>query len=262
MGIPTVPTLKMSSAKKYLRSSPSPREPTGTAVYLDGALVKNTSLRLSTSALQGRLVLGTSPVDNDNWTGRLLGLAIYNQALLPAQVLRHYQSWTQKGRPAIEDGDHNRAVYLFTERTGRIAHDSGSAGINLTIPEEYVILDEKFLEPFWQEFSLRWSYWKSAFINVVGFIPLGFFFCAYLTAAGKTGRPGLVTIVVGTTVSLTIEVLQSYLPTRDSGTTDLITNTMGTVLGVILFRWRPGIVNKVLDRIPFERILPTWAAGK
>ena len=229
-----------------------------TAIYLNGALAKTSQhFPLSCGDFSGRLVVGTSPVVNDSWSGRLRGLAIYDRELTAAEVSRHYETWTAKGQPELAGDERAVALYLLDEHAGTVVHNQVRPGIDLYIPGDYEILDEKFLEPFWQEFSLSRGYWKNVLINIVGFIPLGFCFCAYFSSARQSKKAVLATTLLGTAVSLTIEVLQAYLPTRDSGTTDLITNTLGTFLGAMLYGWGPAraLFTRVLDGVSSALVL-------
>ncbi len=225
-----------------------------TAIYIDGVLVRTSrDFRLSSTDFTGRLVVGTSPVENDSWSGQLQGLAIYGRELTAAQVLRHYQTWTKKGQPEVAENERVVGLYLFDEHAGTVVHNRVSSGIDLYIPKNYQIVDEIFLEPFWREFNTSWGYWKNVLINIGGFIPLGFFFCAYFSSARGIKRAALATIALGAAVSLTIEVLQAYLPTRDSGMTDIITNTLGTSLGAMLYGWGPAraLFTRVLNGVCF-----------
>jgi len=209
----------------------------GLAIYTDGVLVRRVPrFRLPPNQLTGRMVLGDSAGQSDSWRGRLLGVAVYDRELTPPQLWKHYQTWTQAGRPEIQENEGNLALYLFDEHAGNMVHDHGISGVDLSIPENYVVLNQIFLEPFWTEFNMSGSYWRAVLKNIVGFIPLGFCFCARLAMARHVKRPALTAVLLGALVSVTIEVLQAYLPTRDSGMTDIITNTLGTWVGAIWSR--------------------------
>jgi VanZ family protein len=208
------------------------------AMYVDGNLARSfPGIRVGKQCA-GQLVLGTSPIGKSGWPGQLKGLALYQQELAPTEVFRHYQSWTTQGRPELSGNERAIGVYLFHERTGNVVHNDVRSGIDLYIPKRFTLLHQLFLEPFWKEFRPSPSYWKDILVNIVGFIPLGFFFCAYWSSVRPIKHARWTTVVLGFAVSLTIEVLQSRLPTRDSGTTDLITNTFGTFLGVRLYAWK------------------------
>jgi VanZ like family/Concanavalin A-like lectin/glucanases superfamily len=210
----------------------------GTRVYVDGRLAGTVPrFWISSRDCSGRLVLGTSPVVNKSWAGQLRELAIYDRELGAGEASRHYGEWIATGRFDVQSDRRTVALYLFDEHGGRLVHDSSGAKNDLSIPERYLIVDEKFLEPTWSEFHNDWGYWKNVLINIGGFIPLGFVFYARLTMARRVALPALIAVALGACVSVTIEVLQAYLPSRDSGTTDIITNTLGTILGVALCRW-------------------------
>ena len=209
--------------------------PQGTTVYLDGFAVKTSpSFRLAGKDLSGQLILGSSPVRYDTWFGKLRGLALFHHELTASQVAGHCQAWTD-GQFEVIRHDHPVALFPFNERAGKIVHNQVASGPDLNIPESYDVPYKPFLEVPWKEFYPNWAYLQDILINIVGFIPLGFFFCA----ARARGRPAwkavIVTIVLGATVSLAIEILQAYLPTRNSGMTDLFTNTLGTGVGAMLY---------------------------
>jgi VanZ family protein len=208
-----------------------------TAVYIDGNLVTR-SLRfgLTLQDLTGKLILANSPLQGNSWPGRLRGLAIFKSELTAEEVGQHYRDWTKKGKPNVNDDERAVALYLFDEHTGNTIHNQVGSGIDLYIPARYLVVDQILLEPPWKEFHRQRNYLKNVLINVAGFIPLGFCFGAYFTSVRQVKHDILATIVFGAIVSLTIEVLQAHLPTRDSGVTDLMTNTFGTAIGVTLHR--------------------------
>ena len=209
----------------------------GTTVYINGTAARTApQFRLAASDCTGRLILGDSALQQDTWSGQVRGLAIYYSELPAATVLRHYHAWTEKGQPGVGQIEHLAGLYLFNERAGNIVYNHAGPGVNLVIPQTYTVLDEILLKPFWDEFNSSWGYWMNVLKNMVGFVPLGFCYYAYLTLVRKSKRAGIVTVILGFAVSLTIELLQALLPTRDSGTTDLITNTLGTWIGVLLSR--------------------------
>ncbi len=218
-----------------------------TTMYVDGALASTFPEFRVGKDFTGQLVIGTSPVKPDSWPGQLRGLAIYHRELTAEQVLKHYETWTTKGVPELLGNERVTALYLFNEHAGKVLHNAVRPGIDLYIPMRFSLLHEVFLKPFWKEYKPRWDYLQDALMNVFGFIPLGFCFYAHWTSARPIRSAAFVTVFLGLAVSLTIEALQSYLPTRNSGTTDLITNTLGTFLGVKLCSLQ--VVRALLARV-------------
>jgi hypothetical protein len=208
----------------------------GAAIYIDGILAAaNPRFPLAAKEFSGRVVLGDSPGQSDSWKGQLFGFAIYHRQLEATEVFHNYAAWKQTGRPEPALNAPNIALYLFNEHSGRVVRNKLQPGVDLYIPEKYRVAGKIVLEPFWTEFSMTRNYWEAALKNIVGFVPFGISFYAYLSTIPKE-RTVLLTIAMGAALSCTIEILQGFLPTRDSGTTDIITNTLGTWLGAASFR--------------------------
>jgi len=209
----------------------------GTATFADGTSLKRVpNFAISNRDLTGQFVIGNAATTAYSWSGQLKGLAIYDRELSAAEVSQGFVDWTNGGHPDSAKGQAFIARYGFDEGNGNVVRNQVDSATDLLIPERFFVLHPQFLELPWDEFRPGWRYWKNVLVNVFGFIPLGFFFYAYFSQLRKAEHPAAITISLGFAVSLTIEVLQAFLPTRDSGMTDLITNTFGTAVGVMAFR--------------------------
>ena len=206
--------------------------PKETTLYVNGqARSTSQSFGLSRRNLTGEFVIGTSPVENEAWCGILHGIAIYKNELTAHEVASHYQTWLSSREEGGIDKRPILALYLFRERSGTLVRNEIQPGVDLRIPKHYAIWRRNVLLPPWKEFRTEWTYVRGLILNVLGFIPLGLILYPYFLVAVGSKRPWLMSYVTGTVLSLIIEILQSFLPMRGSGWTDVITNSAGTALG-------------------------------
>jgi hypothetical protein len=91
-----------------------------------------------------------------------------------------------------------------------------------------------------QGFKISWYFVQNVMINILGFVPLGYFLMGFLLAVPHPSRlhqprVAVLVILLSAALSLMVEVLQIYLPSRDSSLVDVLANTLGTGLGVVLY---------------------------
>lgn len=221
--------------------------PSGTVVYLNGSQAQVfPRFTISQSELSGQIVMGTSAVEYQPWPGEVRGLAIYSKELTAGKVSRHYENWL--GGRGFDPPDLDGAIahYAFAEGAGSEIHNAVASGPDLEIPEYFGVPHKALLTSAVKEFEANWRYVIAVLLNIAGFIPLGFILCVYLSLTRTRRKAILSAAVAGAILSLVIEVLQAYIPQRVSGTTDIITNTLGSVLGALLAR--PSMVRTILER--------------
>ncbi|HKF25603.1 MAG TPA: VanZ family protein [Candidatus Acidoferrum sp.] len=207
----------------------------GTTIYIDGKARKFSSdFGLGRADLCGEMVVGNSPMGNNSWGGVLRGIAIYSRSLSAGEVAEHYAAWSGNRSDTLNRGD-MLAFYRFRERAGATVKDEVPGGIDLNIPGHYSIWRQALLTPAWKEFEATAAYARDLAENVAGFVPLGLVLYPYFLVVRKAKRPWLMSYLSGALLSLTIEILQAFIPARYSGWTDVITNSSGTALGASVY---------------------------
>jgi VanZ like family/Concanavalin A-like lectin/glucanases superfamily len=224
--------------------------PDGSVAYRNGMRAASTTRTgLSCGDFAGQLVLGDSAVFDNAWRGNVLDLVIYDRELTPQEIASKDAGWNENQTVPEAGGDpHVVAHYAFTEGSGQTVHNQAGVARDLYIPEIFKVPHKKMLMWPWEEGRDKRTL-RDLSTNIFGFVPFGFVFAAYLTWNRNVKHSTIVTILCGAAISLTIEILQEYIPGRGSGILDIITNTSGTFLGVLLFRWAPmqNLTRKALD---------------
>lgn len=233
-----------------------------TVVYINGKQAADSaSLVFSRGSLTGEVVLANSPVKSNGWIGVMKGLAVYDEFLRPLAARSDFEWWTGSDT-ADAARAHAAALYVFDQTSGARIPNRAGAEPALIVPAHFKLIHQVFLERPWDEYSPSWEYVKDILINIFGLVPLGFFFYTFAFLVWPRRRAALITICLGAAVSVTIEISQSFLPTRDSGMTDLMTNTLGTALGVLIASYAVTLLASMArSRGPFSRRLATWLIG-
>lgn len=218
----------------------------GTAVYVNGGPPKaypRRSLLAATPAGDMRLILGNSPSGESFWTGDITGLAVYNRVLAPEEATRDYEAWQRNDSFAIRQQAGLVALYPFYERQGETIRNVANPDETLNMPDLFKPVQRRMLEWPGQEFRWNLPSLQDVAVNILGFIPAGVLFSAFLlkTFPKKRLTVFLVAVLLGTGLSLLIELAQAWLPTRDSSLADVACNAVGTVFGSAVFqvfKWR------------------------
>jgi VanZ family protein len=211
----------------------------GTRLFIDGRLAKennNWQLSIPNAGRKLRLTLGNSVYGKHGWDGEIFGLALHRNAISPERVKRQYDKWLYEQVFIPDSTDDLILLYTFGECDGRLILEQTGRNPPLQIPSRPISLKKEFLSTPWHNFTPNRSFFIDAFINLIGFIPLGAVtYCWVRQSYSLPGRyEALAVVVFCFLISLSIETLQVWLPGRSSSLYDLLLNTLGAWLGVLL----------------------------
>jgi hypothetical protein len=213
----------------------------GTEVYLNGQLVrtkKDLTLKIPNNS-KARLLIGNSANSRHSWQGDVYGVAFYGYTLNAQEVKLHFNKWFQEQNFSFAKKDKPFVLFFFDEKEGEKAFDHAAGKNHLEIPWKMKKLEREFLSMTLSIWNFSRSSIKDIFLNLVGFIPFGFVLSATLIKIGGTFEKNdvLITVVLCFTVSLMIEIVQAWIPLRYSRMLDLILNTLGALIGAIMYRF-------------------------
>jgi hypothetical protein len=180
------------------------------------------------------LVFGNSSSGYNPWTGDITYFTVFDKAL-ESTVIRDRYNQLEIGEEAdgmISAGE-EIIRYRFNENSERIIRNDASEDWKLIIPQALIPLRREFLSLPSMNYLNDRSFINDAIINLLGFMPIGFFLAVLIgtPASSKRVRALAIVVLLGGSLSLFIEVNQAFMISRVSSASDLFVNILGTALG-------------------------------
>jgi VanZ family protein len=193
------------------------------------------------------LIFGNEATGNRPWVGRLYYAAIYNRPIAESEISQHYikGGWFHKNKNQEDLIKETGLVarYFFNEGKGnRIQDSSGNSNlINLAIHRVIQSQSRSYLSLYFKNDTNDLEFWKDIFLNIAAFIPLGFFFHAFLRIRFSISfRISALILLMGGVFTISIESIQYFSASRHSSMLDVIDNLLGVFLGIALDRLYAG----------------------
>jgi len=213
----------------------------GTQLFINGTLAKenkNWKLTIPDNGKKLRLILGNSVYGKHGWPGEIYGVELHGGASPPERVKRDYDRWLRQGHFSPDLTDDLQFHYSFGNCEGRLIPDQTGRNQSLQLPSRLVMLKKAFLSSPSHNFHPNQSFFIDVLLNLCGFIPLGAVAYCWLGRSKLVSKRYEVLVIVTFCflLSLCMEMVQAWLPGRTSSSLDLILNTLGAWLGILLLR--------------------------
>ena len=204
-------------------------------LFVDGVRTSalSSTFNLPPDEAKLRLILGDSFELRNAWSGRIAGMALFQDRLPDAELARAWQHWSTQQRFSLAAPAAANIYYDFAQPPGAEVVDLSGRGNDLLLPRI-----RKPLQPDFASLSLQPSTTQDMWINALGFMPFGFLLAWVLGSGSRftSGRTFLLVIIASGLLSGAIEVSQAWLPARTSSILDLILNVSGAACGAIIHR--------------------------
>jgi VanZ family protein len=187
-----------------------------------------------------RLVIGNEVTADRPWSGEIYYAAIYDQAVGGEEIAEKYDGGIPMGGCLNTNGGAAHTPPLicfpFDEKKGAwvIGYRDGVQSVRLHMPARLPMSTNMLQSSQPAEIiqSLGSIY---NFLHILLFIPVGAFLYRYVGARVTSAfLTATIVLIFGSLVSLGFEMMQHFLPSRNSTIIDVVANLMGVCLGIAI----------------------------